>query len=41
MGVNRYRLDQEDPLEILQVDNTEFRRQQMVRLDKLPSQRDA
>jgi methylmalonyl-CoA mutase len=41
VGVNRYRLDQEDPLEILEVDNTEVRRQQIARLEKLRSERDA
>ena len=33
VGVNKYRLDQEDPLEILEVDNTEVRRQQVARLE--------
>src|SRR6056300_1707706 len=32
VGVNRYRLEKEDPLEILEVDNTEVRRQQVERL---------
>ncbi len=41
VGVNRYRLEQEDPLEILEVDNTEVRRQQIARLEKLRRTRDA
>ncbi len=40
VGVNRYRLEQEDPLEILEVDNTEVRRQQIVRLEQLRNTRD-
>jgi methylmalonyl-CoA mutase len=40
VGVNRYRLAKEDPLDILEVDNTEVRRQQMARLDKLKAERD-
>jgi len=40
VGVNRYRLDEEEPLEILEVDNTEVRRQQLARLAKLKKERD-
>ncbi|MGD9546203.1 MAG: methylmalonyl-CoA mutase [Candidatus Krumholzibacteriia bacterium] len=40
VGVNRYRLEKEDPLEILEVDNTEVRRQQIERLDALRRHRD-
>ncbi len=40
VGVNRYRLDQEDPLDILEVDNTEVRRQQVARLAQLKQTRD-
>ncbi len=40
VGVNRYRLAKEDPLDILEVDNTEVRRQQVARLDKLKAERD-
>jgi methylmalonyl-CoA mutase len=40
VGVNRYRLSKEDPLDILEVDNTEVRRQQVARLDKLKAERD-
>jgi len=41
VGVNRYRLAKEDPLEILEVDNTEVRRQQVARLEKLKAERDS
>jgi len=41
VGVNRYRLDKEDPIEILEVDNTEVRRQQVLRLEELRADRDA
>jgi methylmalonyl-CoA mutase len=40
VGVNRYRLDREEPLEILEVDNTEVRRQQIERLQQLKAERD-
>ncbi|MFO7608600.1 MAG: methylmalonyl-CoA mutase, partial [Candidatus Krumholzibacteriia bacterium] len=40
VGVNRFRLEQEDPLEILEVDNTEVRRQQIERLQALRRDRD-
>jgi methylmalonyl-CoA mutase len=40
IGVNAYRLEKEDPLEILEVDNTEVRRQQIARLEKLKKERD-
>jgi methylmalonyl-CoA mutase len=40
VGVNRYRLDKEDPLEILDVDNTAVRDAQIRRLHKLRSERD-
>jgi len=40
VGVNKYRLEQEDPLEILEVDNTEVRRQQVARLEELKKGRD-
>jgi len=39
VGVNRYRLDKEDPIEILEVDNTEVRRQQVAGLEKLRAER--
>src|SRR5690554_6170850 len=40
IGVNKYRLDKEDPIDILEVDNTEVRKQQIARLEKLRSNRD-
>ncbi len=40
VGVNKYRLDKEDPLEILDVDNAEVRRQQIARLAQLKRDRD-
>ncbi|SFT07569.1 heterodimeric methylmalonyl-CoA mutase large subunit precursor [Zhouia amylolytica] len=40
VGVNKFRLEQEDPLQILEVDNQEVRRQQIERLNQLKQQRD-
>jgi methylmalonyl-CoA mutase len=40
VGVNKYRLAKEDPIEILDVDNVEVRRQQVARLEKLKAERD-
>jgi len=40
VGVNRYRLEKEDPLAILEVDNTEVRRQQVERLQQVKAGRD-
>ena len=40
VGVNSYRLDKEDPLEILEVDNTAVRQAQIARLEKLRAIRD-
>ncbi len=40
IGVNKYRLEKEDPIDILDVDNTEVRRQQIERLEHLKSKRD-
>ena len=40
IGVNRYRLDQEDPIDILDIDNTEVRKQQIERLNQLKANRD-
>jgi len=39
VGVNKYRLDKEDPLEILEVDNTVVRLSQIERLKKLRAER--
>lgn len=40
IGVNKYRLDHEDPIDILEVDNTEVRKQQTERLAQLRANRD-
>jgi len=40
IGVNKYRLEQEDPLEILEVDNSAVRDSQIARLQKLRAERD-
>ncbi len=40
VGVNKYRLEKEDPIDILEVDNTSVRKQQIERLDQLKSARD-
>ena len=40
IGVNRYRLEQEDPIDILDIDNTEVCKQQVERLSQLRAGRD-
>lgn len=40
VGVNRYQLEKEDPIEILEVDNTKVRLSQIERLEKLRAERD-
>ncbi len=40
VGVNRFRLEQEDPIEILEVDNTAVRESQIKRLTELRKRRD-
>ncbi|KGN92631.1 methylmalonyl-CoA mutase [Porphyromonas gulae] len=40
VGVNKYRLPKEDPIDILEIDNTAVRKQQIERLDDLRSHRD-
>ena len=40
VGVNKYELEEEDELQILEVDNAEVRRQQLERLEKLRTDRD-
>ena len=40
VGVNEYRLDQQDPIDILEVDNTAVREQQIARLKELRASRD-
>ncbi len=39
VGVNVFQLEKEDPLEILEVDNTEVRKKQIARLDKMKAHR--
>jgi len=41
VGVNQYRLDKETPIEILEVDNTAVREQQIERLKKIKVERDS
>ena len=40
VGVNKYRLEKEDPLQILNVDNLMVRKQQIEQLEKIKSTRD-
>ncbi|WP_394342425.1 methylmalonyl-CoA mutase [Putridiphycobacter roseus] len=40
VGVNRYQLEKEDPLDILEIDNTKVRLGQIERLNKMKSDRD-
>ncbi|MFW5705979.1 MAG: methylmalonyl-CoA mutase family protein, partial [Bacteroidota bacterium] len=40
VGINKYRLEKEDPIEILEVDNTAVRSAQIRRLEKLRAERD-
>ena len=40
VGINKYRLDHEDPIDILEIDNTEVRREQIERLNEVKSHRD-
>ena len=40
IGVNKYVLDQEDPLDVLKIDNREVRAQQIAKLEKLRAERD-
>jgi len=41
VGVNKYRLDKEDPIDILEVDNTAVRQAQIARIEKLKNERDS
>ena len=41
VGVNKYRLEKEDPIEILEVDNVKVRDQQIARLQTIKATRDA
>ena len=40
VGINKYRLEHEDPIDILEVDNTEVRKEQCARLEDLKGNRD-
>jgi len=40
VGLNKYRLEKEDPLEILDIDNTAVRESQIARLQQLKAERD-
>lgn len=40
VGINKYRLEKEDPIEILDIDNTKVREQQVSRLKELRAGRD-
>lgn len=40
VGVNRYQLDKEDPIDILEIDNTKVRESQIARLNKIKADRD-
>lgn len=41
IGVNRYRLDQEDPIDILNIDNTMVRKKQIERIEVAKAKRDS
>jgi len=40
VGINKYRLEKEDPIDILEVDNEKVRQSQLERLEKLKAERD-
>ncbi|WP_303722436.1 methylmalonyl-CoA mutase [Malonomonas rubra] len=40
VGVNKYKLAKEDPIEVLDVDNTAVRKSQIARLEKMRAERD-
>ncbi|WP_243386397.1 methylmalonyl-CoA mutase [Bacillus kexueae] len=40
IGVNKFRLDQEEPIDILSIDNTEVRKKQIARIEELKQHRD-
>ena len=40
VGINKYRLDHEEPIDILEIDNTEVRKEQIERLNKVKEGRD-
>ncbi|HSJ36646.1 MAG TPA: methylmalonyl-CoA mutase [Planococcus sp. (in: firmicutes)] len=41
IGVNRFRLDQEDPIDILNIDNTMVRKKQIERIEMVKAKRDS
>lgn len=41
IGVNRYRLEQEDPIDILNIDNTMVRKKQIERIEMVKAKRDS
>ncbi len=40
VGVNKYRVTDDRPVDVLQVDNAEVRRQQIAKLERLRAERD-
>lgn len=40
VGINKYRLEHEDPIDILEIDNTEVRKEQIERLNEVKTHRD-
>jgi methylmalonyl-CoA mutase len=40
VGVNKYRLENEQPVDVREIDNTEVRRQQIARLERVKASRD-
>jgi len=40
VGINKYRLEHEDPIDILEIDNTEVRKEQIERLNDVKAHRD-
>ena len=40
VGINKYALEKEDPIDILEIDNTEVRKEQVANLEKLRAERD-
>lgn len=41
VGVNKYKLENEDPIDVLDIDNTEVRRSQIERLERTKASRDS
>ena len=41
VGVNKYQLAKEDPLEVLAIDNTEVREKQIAKIKEIKESRDA